>query len=407
MPALLSLNSYHYRRGGSDVVYFEHEEMYRRQGWKTAHMAMHHPRNEASPWSEYFVDEIEFGHQYSGSQKLRMATKVIYSLEARRKLTKLLDRFRPSVAHAHCIYHHLSPSVLPLLRERGIPVVLTAHDLKVACPAYKMLNRGGICERCKGGNLTHTILNRCVRDSAVVSTLVAVESYVSRALGLYRNNVNRIVVPSQFYLTKLQEWGWPSDRLVYIPNYVDATVLEPDYCAGNYFTYFGRLAPEKGIETLVRAAIASGVELKIAGTGPLEAQLRRMAQQSNIEFLGYCKGEQLWELVRRSRAVVLPSEWYENAPMSVLESFALGKPVIGSEVGGIPELVSADTGSLFPMGNISALAETLSRFSKMSNDKISEMGRAGRENVVRNHNASGYLRRMNAVYLEEIERNGA
>lgn len=402
MPALLQLNSYHYRRGGSDAVYLDHEAMFADMGWRTAHMAMHHPKNLPSPWSPYFVDELEFGHEYSVPQKIAMAGKTIYSFEARRKLGRLLDDFRPDIAHAHCIYHHLSPSVLPLLRERGVPVVLTAHDLKIACPAYKMLNRGGVCERCKGGNLLHMVARRCVRDSLAVSALVAVESTVARSLGLYRNNIDRVVVPSRFYEQKLIEWGWPAQRLAYIPNYVNGLRHEPNYQPGKYFLYFGRLAPEKGVGTLIRAARAAGVHLKIAGTGPLEVELRAMAAgASNIEFVGFCGGEKLWQLVRESRAVVLPSEWYENAPMSVLEAYALGKPVIGARMGGIPEMViPGQTGLVFESGHVEHLREALLRLQRMPAQGVAEWGRFARRHVLQEYSEARYRNSMLRLYAE-------
>ena len=146
-PRLLSLNSYHYRRGGSDVVYLEHDALFQELGWETAVMSMHHPKNMPSRWSEYFVEELEFGNAHGIKDKLVKASKAIYSFEAQDKLGKLLKVFPADVAHLHCIYHHLSPSVLPVLHEAGIPSVLTAHDLKIACPAYKMLNSTGVCER--------------------------------------------------------------------------------------------------------------------------------------------------------------------------------------------------------------------------------------------------------------------
>lgn len=402
MPALLQLNSYHYRRGGSDAVYFDHEAMFEQMGWRTAHMAMHHPRNVASPWSRYFVDELEFGHQYSVAQKLSMAGKTVYSFEARRKLDALLEEFSPDVAHVHCIYHHLSPSVLPLLRERGVPVVLTAHDLKIACPAYKMLNRGGVCERCKGGNLWNVVANRCVRDSLAVSLLVAAESAVTRMLGLYRNNLARVVVPSRFYEQKLIEWGWPKEKLVYIPNYVDSRRHVPEYEPGQYLMYFGRLAPEKGVDTLIRAALDAGISLKIAGTGPMEDELKALAQgHPNIEFLGFRSGQELWDLVRASRAVVLPSQWYENAPMSVLEAYALGKPVIGAAIGGIPEmLIEGETGMVFRSGDVASLSDTLRRMKTLPNHAVAELGRAARNHVSTVYTEGRYRQAMLRMYGE-------
>lgn len=400
MPRLLSLNSYHYRRGGSDVVYFEHEALFASLGWQTAHLSMHHPKNLPSPWSRYFVDEIELGHSYGLLQKVVMTGKVVYSLEARRRLAALLKEFPADVAHVHCIYHHLSPSVLSLLRERGIPVVLTAHDLKVACPAYKMLNRGGVCERCRGGNVLHVVAHRCVRDSLAASAVVFVESAVARALGLWRNNLDRIVVPSRFYERKLQEWGWPASQLVYIPNYVDAAAFRAEPEPGNYVVYFGRLAPEKGVDTLIHAAAAASVPLRIAGTGPLEAELRALAAaRPGVELLGYVAGDALWSLVRDSRAVVLPSQWYENAPMSVLEAGALGKPVIGADIGGIPELlVEGETGFVFEAGNVQSLADALRRVQAMPGARLRSMGEAARRHVETAFTRERYRDAMLSLY---------
>lgn len=401
MPRLLSINTYHYRRGGSDAVFFEHDALFRDIGWDTSVFTMHHPRNEPSEWSDYFANEIEFGHQYGFMDKLRMAGKIIWSLEAKEKINRLLDRFPADVAHAHCIYHHLSPSVLSACHERGIPTVMTAHDLKLACPAYKMLNSTGICERCKGGNLSHLLINRCVRDSLMVSGLVALESAVHKSLGLYRKNLNKIVVPSLFFKEKLIEWGWDEQMLEYIPNFIRPENYQPQYEPGDYFLYFGRLAPEKGVGTLIKAALKAGVTLRIAGTGPMEAELKAMVPAGNtqIEFMGFCGGEKLWSLVRGSRAVVLPSEWYENAPMSVLEAYACGKPVIGARIGGIPEMVQdAETGYLFESGDSDLLSDCLGRLEGMSGQEVMQLGKHAREYVAMTYNEGRYLASILGLY---------
>ena len=401
MPKLLSLNTYNYRRGGSDAVFLDHDALFREMGWETAVFTMHHPKNEPSLWSPYFADELEFGHAYSIWNKMAMAGKVIYSWEARNKLAKLLDKFTPDIAHAHCIYHHLSPSVLSLLHERGIPTVMTAHDLKLACPAYKMLNKHGICEKCKHGNLSHVILNRCIHNSLATSSLVAVESAIHKGLGLYKNNLDRVVTPSRFFRQKLMEWGWPADKLVYIPNFLDHSQYSPDYNPGKYFFYFGRLAPEKGIDTLIRSASQAGVWLQIAGTGPYEQELKAVADKygGKIDFLDYCSGNKLWELIRKARAVVLPSQWYENAPISILEAYASGKPVVGARIGGIPEMIpSAEVGWLFESGDVEQLAECLRNIQDMADDSLIEMGVQARCHVADNFSKARYINEFIALY---------
>ena len=400
-PKLLSLNTYHYRRGGSDAVFFDHDTLFRNAGWDTSVFTMHHPKNDPSPWSKYFADELEFGQAYSIGQKLHMAGKVIYSWEAKNKLATLLDNFRPDVAHAHCIYHHLSPSVLSLLHERNIPTVMTAHDLKLACPAYKMLNSHGICEKCINGNLLHLVKNRCIHNSLATSTLVAIESAVHKSLGLYKKNLDRVVAPSLFFRDKLIAWGWKKEQIVYIPNFIDSSRYTPQYEAGNYFLYFGRLAPEKGVDTLIKAALETGSKLLIAGTGPYEAELRALIPEGtdNIEFLGFCTGDKLWSLIREARAIVLPSQWYENAPISMLEAYASGKPVIGARIGGIPEMLKdGETGYLFESGNKTDLVEKLKMIKNMPDNEISEMGRTARDYVSSTFTSERYLSDMLALY---------
>lgn len=394
MPTLLNINNYHYRRGGSDVVYLDHAALMGELGWDNAYFSMQHPKNFETPWSKYFIDEIEFGHSYSPLQKIAMASKVVYSFEARKKLGQLLDEHPTDIAHLHCIYHHLSPAIIPVLKDRGIPVVMTAHDLKIACPAYKMLNDTGICEKCKGGNLLNVVTHRCVRGSLAASAIVAVESGVHRLLNTYKKNLDKVVVPSRFFMEKFIEWGWSPDQFAYIPNYVDATRFVSLPQAGDYFLYFGRLAPEKGIATLMRAAKLAGAKVKIVGTGPIEAELHALQTelQGDIEFLGYRSGADLHALIQQSRAVVLPSEWYENAPMSVLESFALGKPVIGARIGGIPEMViEGETGWTFESRNVEQLSQLLSQLMGISAASLEQLGRSARSFVETKFNRAGYV----------------
>lgn len=400
MPNLLSLNNYHYRRGGSDVVFLEHAELFQSMGWGTAMFSMKHPNNDPSSWQDYFVDELEFGEEYGLFDKLSMATKVVYSFEAKKKLARLLDDFPVDIAHSHCIYHHLSPSVLVELKEREIPSVMTAHDLKLACPAYKMVNSGGVCEECRSGNYFRLVKNRCIHGSLSVSGLVAFESTVHKLLGLYKNNLDKIIAPSVFYKNKLIEWGWEGDRIEHIPNYINSNNFETQFNPGDYALYFGRLAPEKGIDTLIRAAISTGVTLKIAGTGPSEEMLQQLAQgYENIHFLGYVEGARLWELVRKSRVVVLPSEWYENAPVSILEAYACGKPVIGARIGGIPEMVrESETGFLFNSMDEHDLMEKLDQVFSMSDVAVGAIGESAKGFVNESFTQEKYLERTLSVY---------
>lgn len=402
-PRLLSINSYHYHRGGADNVYFQHALLMESLGWRNAFFAMHHPDNLVSEWSRFFVDEIQFGHSYSLGQKVVKATKVIWSFEAQRQLRRLLAEFRPDVAHLHNIYHHLSPSILPVLRKAGVPTVMTAHDLKIACPNNKMYNASGVCERCKGGRVYNVVRFRCVQDSLAASAIVAAEAAVNGVLSSYRNNVDRIVVPSRFFLEKFVEWGWPRTMFRYIPNWLDVSRIEAEPRPGGYFLYLGRLASEKGVVTLLRAAKQAGVRLVVAGDGPMRPTLEAMAEGATdrIELVGFRRGDELARIVRGARAVVAPSEWYENAPLSVLEALAAGKPLIGSRIGGIPELIDEGrSGWLFPAGNVDALADLLLKVSAMPDATLAAMGQEGRARVGRDFGRQNHIDAMLSLYSE-------
>jgi glycosyltransferase involved in cell wall biosynthesis len=197
------------------------------------------------------------------------------------------------------------------------------------------------------------------------------------------------------------EWGWAPDRFVYIPNAIDTSKFIPSYHPGRSFSYIGRLSNEKGLDTLVRAIAKSGASLNIVGFGPEEQRLRELVSElnANVMFLGYLSGERLHNVIKESRAIILPSEWYENAPLSILEAYALGKPVIGASIGGIPELIhDENTGKIFSPGSVDELAEKILEFMQASNEKISSMGKLARELVETTFHMKMYGEKMQKLY---------
>lgn len=401
MPHLLNINNYHYRRGGADAVYLDHAALMESLGWRNSYFSMHHPDNLPCETSGYFVDEIQLGHRYSLAEKAVKATQVVYSFEARRRLRRLIGDRQPDLAHVHNIYHHISPAILSVLKESGIPAVMTAHDLKLACPNNKMLNASGICERCKGGRYHQAVLNRCVHGSVAASAIVALESTVHGWLGSYRRHLEKILVPSRFFIDKFVEWGWDRRQFVHVPNFVDAGHLEPSYEPGDYVVYFGRLSHEKGLRTLIRATSAAKLPLVLVGAGPLDQELRATATElgAQVEFAGYRSGAELHALVRGARVAVLPTECYENSPICVLESFALGKPVVGARIGGIPEMVrEGSTGWLFESGNAESLSAVLRQAYDCPNPHLRELGRQARAVVETEFSRASYTAAVLEIY---------
>jgi glycosyltransferase involved in cell wall biosynthesis len=400
MPQLMSINNYYYRRGGSEVVFFEHNRLFAEAGWQVIPFSVRHPLNEPSPWSEHFVNETDAAGQ-SPLGKITRAANAIYSLEAARRIRGLIALARPDIAHAHNIYHHLSPSVLVELHREHIPVVLTLHDLKLVCPAYKMHTQGTICEDCRGGALRNVVKRRCIKNSTAMSSLVWLEATVHKSLDLYMKNVTRFVVPSRFFLNKIGEWGVDTSRFAHVPNSIDVDALESTDAPGDAFVYLGRLVPEKGVATLVRAAAKARVRLRIIGTGPDETMLRQLAQElgGDVEFTGYLSGAELRAAISSARAVVIPSEWYENAPLSVMEASALSRPVIGADIGGIPELIRpGETGFVFQSGNVESLAARLEEMQRLPAAGLRSLGHAGREWMRSEFSPERYRQRMSVLY---------
>ncbi|MBK8161626.1 MAG: glycosyltransferase family 4 protein [Gammaproteobacteria bacterium] len=401
MATLLSINNYYYPRGGAETVFLAHNRLLEDGGWTVVPFAMRHPDNLDTPWSEYFVEEIEYGSSYSLLDKLRRVPKVIYSQESRANIDSLLKVSHADICHAHNIYHHISPSIFSAVKKHDIPVVMTLHDLKLSCPAYNMLSHDGICERCKGGREFNVLLHRCIKGSFSLSMVVFMEAMLHKVLATYSKYVDKFIVPSRFYLDKMVEWGWPREKFVYIPNFIQASSYAPESGLSGAFAYFGRLSREKGLVTLIRAVAQAGVSLNIAGTGPDEDHLKRLARDlsADVRFHGYIKGKALHDFVRSSRCVVLPSEWYENSPMSVLEAYALGRPVLGAAIGGIPELIRPDsTGLVFDSGSVESLANALRSMADSPDHRLIEMGRAGRAWVESDFSSDNYKGKILELY---------
>ncbi len=243
---ILQVNKFHFRKGGADQYYFQISELLESQGHGVLHFSMEDPRNEPSPFSRYFVTGVDLHQSASLFEKVHTAGRIVYSFEARRRLSALLSDHRPDIAHIHNIYHQLSPSILHTLRSSGIPAVMTVHDYKLICPSYLLYNpkfEEG-CERCGGKRYYRALFSGCVHGSHFKSLVLTVEMYIHRLLRIY-DVLHRLITPSRFMKTKLIAAGFPEGKLVHIPNYID---ILPDNSAeseGRYIAYLGRLSAEK------------------------------------------------------------------------------------------------------------------------------------------------------------------
>ena len=399
---ILFLNNYYYLRGGSEKVFFDEIALLESHGHTVVPFSRKHPDNYKNSFEKYFPSDLQTEKVRLSLDGVRTVSEIVSSRECKKGLERLLTEFKPDIAHAHNIYGRLTSSVIRLLAKKKIPVVMTLHDYKLVCPSYKMEIHGRVCEKCEGRKFYHAILNRCLKDSAIASGVYALESYYNNFLKVYKNNIRYLISPSEFLKNKLVQYGWDENRIKVIRNSIDLGGYSPSYTGDKYFLYIGRLSREKGIPTLINAFMQTvgNYKLVIAGSGPLEAQLRSQSSSDNrIHFTGYLTGKSLQDIIARATAIVVPSEWYENAPMSVIEGMAYGKPVIGGMIGGIPEQVTHNqNGLLFKSGDASDLTKQLQTMIDMVDCDIESLGINARKFVEANHGFDMHYDMLTRLY---------
>jgi len=397
---VLQVNKFFYIRGGSERYFFDLCRLLQDRGHEVLHFSMNHPRNSASEQQPYFVSEIDLNAPMGPVDKLRTVFRILYSTEAKKKMAQLIDDLEPDIIHFHNITRQLSPSIIDAAVSRGVPTIQTMHDLSLVCPAHSFFVKGRACEACAGGRYFHAVSKKCI-DGLVSSTVLGTfEAYLHAWMGLYRK-IGLFIAPSLFLKSKVSTLPWIRNRIVHLPYFIPPG---PDYSRENdgYVLYAGRISVEKGVGTVIGAARRlKALRFLIAGEGPLLHRFKREAAGcGNIEFVGYVCGDALEELIRGSGCVVVPSVSYENLPLSILEAFARGKPVVGSRAGGIPELVrDGMTGYLFEPGDVDSCVSAIEG-TMADEERRRNLGRQARDLVGREYSPDSHYERLMTLYRE-------
>lgn len=406
---ILMVNKFFYIKGGSETYYFALKRLLEAKGHTVIDFSMKNEKNFDSPYREYFVEAVDYNGGMSRKQQLKAARNIIYSTEAKHKLEKLIQDTKPDIAHLHIFQHQLSPSILDVLKKYDIPTVYTAHDLKMLCLNYVMMTHGQLCEKCKGGHYLNCLKKKCVKNSALKSSINVLEGYLHKWRKSY-DAIDVILTPSMFYKNKFLDFGIDKERVYHLPNFLDRECPEVETAQDKeqYFLYFGRLSAEKGILTLIKAVKNTKNHLYIAGTGPCLEEIEQYLKEynmTNVKLLGFKSGKELIDIVGNARAVILPSEWYENGPYSAIESLQLGRPVIGSELGGIPELIDGN-GKVFRHGDVEALREILEQFPSPGTSDYQRYCRRSKEIFAKNYMAEGHYEKLLPMYEKAMQKHG-
>lgn len=364
---ILLANKFYYRRGGDCIYMLNLEQLLKAHGHEVAVFAMDYPENLDTPWKKYFPRNMS---------KLMAFTRPFGSHEVKSTFKKLLDDFKPDVVHLNNVHTQLSPVMAELAHQRGIKVVWTLHDYKLLCPRYDCLKNGNtICETCFNGDKKACLDNKCMKGSKLASFIGFKEAIVWNRERL-EASTDVFICPSQFMADKMVQGGFSKSKMQTLCNFIDVEKCKfsstdgTDYTDDvellpkkeDYYCFIGRLSHEKGAKTLIEAANQLPYKLVIIGGGPLMDELKAVAH-TNIKFVGFKQWDDIKQLVGKARFSVIPSEWYENNPLSVIEAQCLGTPVLGANIGGIPEL----TDYTFSCGNI---ADLKTKIEKMWNSEL-------------------------------------
>lgn len=402
---ILLINKYHYRKGGADAVYFNTAQLLEQYGHEVFYFSAIYPENIASKTDRFFTTGYNYRNLSIG-KKILATTSFIYNKEAYNKLMQLLEEINPDLVHIHLFMGSLSSSILMALTKKKIPVVHSVHDYRLICPAYLFIDgKNKVCEKCIDGFYLHCLLNRCSENSFSQSAILSLDAYFRKYFIKPIHHIDRFIFVSKFIKEKHIEFDLnyqTKANLLYNFN-PELNSIVPSNIKGQYFLYFGRISREKGVLTLIEASLKAGITLRIVGTGPLFEQFADH-HFDKIEFLGYKSGEELWSQIRNASFIIVPSEWYENNPLTIVEAYSFGKPVIGANIGGIPEIIEENkTGYLFKSGNKSELEQLLRKADNLSDAEYVEMSINARAFAERYFHPDTHYKELISIYEDVVK----
>lgn len=341
---ILLINKFLYPRGGDCVYTLNVGEALKAEGHEVYYWGMKYPKNLSFNEEKYFASEVNFT-----SNKIKGRIKAIMRIfgkdEIRYKFTHFLDKIQPDVVHLNNIHSYLSPIIAKIAHDKGIRVVWTLHDYKLICPSYTMLYKEKLCRDCQNNSLN--VITRCCMKNNLIASLIAWKEYKYWNIKRINPWIDSFICPSRFMLNQIHKGGIPKNKLSLLPNFIDKRKREfilnnsTDEKEKNSYAYIGRISDEKGVNELLNIASKLPYKLYLAGEGPSLEKLKQEYNTSNIIFLGNLSALDVIKLMKRVCFTILPSKCFENYPLSAIESFCCGTPVLAHRVGGMPELIEA------------------------------------------------------------------
>lgn len=395
---ILSVNQKFEVHGGSDRYYFNLNELLDERGHRIFEFAAKGELDESSDFSRYFPKQVKFD-----SKNPKNLVDYLYNFNARNSISKLLDNIpSPDIVHLQIYYGQLTVSIIDEIKKRNIPIVQTLHEYKLSCPVYTHLKNDDICHACIDNSAFSCVSNRC-KDGSIVKSLVRYLEFVFSKWKGDRQFIDQFICVSNFQKELMLKAGIPSEKLNVVYNFVQTRNIKFNTVNAGYYLYFGRLEKLKGLVTLLETAkMLPAIKFLIAGDGPFKSQINVYIQNhnlDNVEFVGFKQGQDLWDLVKLSKAVLVPSEWYENCSMTVLEAKAYCKPVIASSIGGITEqIIDGENGFLHEPANVNSFVAAIDKLEALSIQDYEAMCLRSREDLDLRYSADVHYRKLMEVY---------
>ena len=399
---VLLVNKFHYKKGGSETYYFTLADALKKQGHEVIFFSMKDEKNVPCEQEEYFVSNKAYNGGIKG--KISMVKNIAYSKEAYKKMDALLEKEKPDLAILNLVHRQITCSIIDALKKHNVKIFWTMHDLITVCPNYTMLdNEGNICEKCLGGNFKHCFKNKCIKGSTLMSWLAMHEANVIKKRKWY-DDVDLFITPSNFLKNKMEKSGCTKSKIIALANPLPLdTRYELNDKDDNYILYFGRLSKEKGIHRLLKVMKDVDYKLIVLGTGPIKEELEEYVKNENItnvELLGFKQGEELTNYIKNSRCVMIPSICNENFPYSATESLALGKPLIVSNHGGLPELVDGnENGYIFDSEE--ELKNSINKMISLDEEKYSKMCKHSLAKAIKMFDCETYVKYICKSFKDE------
>lgn len=402
---ILLINNCHQYRGGADTVYLNTAQLLREYGHDVILFSFENAQNVHTECKEYFVKR---------DGTIKTLRNYFFNPNSAKKIDEVLTLEKPDIAHAHLMWGGMTSSIFSILRKHQVPLVHTAHDYRMVCPAYLLKDgKCNVCERCTGGKYYNCALHRCSKGKVIESILMTLEMYYRTKHYPVQYNIDGLIFVSNFSKNKHYSFDGslktvPCSVIYNCPGELVEKSIDLSFEGYNsYYLFYGRLSEEKGIRTLIQAFEKHPrLQLKIIGTGLLEKELLSYCEGKsikNITFGGYKSGRDLFDLVAHAKYVCVPSECYENNPMTIVESYTLGVPVIGAAIGGITEVIENEiTGYTFESGSLDSLLCALERSNSVDRIKYKELKENARQFGINNFSRQKYIDKLLDFYKEII-----